>query len=260
MNLHTEANNPRAVPPYSAFAAIYDKAMGEAVLPSLIDAFSQSHRRFCADLSSIADVGCGTGRFLHYLTRFGGQLVGVGRSANMLRLAERRLAGKQVELIRMDIRKLRLPAPVSTLTCTFDTLNYLTEPGDLAAAFRGFSAALRPGGTLMFDFIPEGANKGAKSGRQRVRIGDIRSEWRVHLDPEGRGSAVAILMRKGVRGETPVIAEMHRQRWHPADEIRQGLSASGFQILDWRPAEPEGSGDWVHVVARLARGPTEPGA
>lgn len=224
--------------------------MGEAVLPSLIDAFEESRKRFAVATERIADVGCGTGRFMRYLSRFGGTLTGIDRSAAMLRLAGRRLAGTGAHLVRMDLRELQLPQAVQTLTCTFDTLNYLTDPEDLQRAFRAFARALEPGGTLLFDVIPQGANRGAASGRQRVRIGPIHSEWRVQLDPGGRGSAVAILLRNTRFPDRAPAVEIHRQRWHPEAELRGGLAAAGFEVLDWRPAEPGGSNDWVHVVAR----------
>lgn len=249
-----ESGELRRAPPYSAFAAIYDRAMGAAVLPSLIDAFSESRRRFGIGTASIADIGCGTGRFLRYLACFEGRLFGIDRSPAMLKLAGRLLEGTGAELLRMDMRALRLPQQVETVTCTFDTVNYLLRDCDLEQAFAGFARVLRPGGTLVLDFIPEGAGKGATGGRQRVRAGGIRSEWRVRIDPEGRGSVVAILLRNGARGEAAPVVEVHRQRWHAPDRVRQLLERFGFDVVDWRPVEPGGSGDWIHVVARLRRG------
>lgn len=224
--------------------------MGEAVLPSLIEAFELSRRRHGAGTGSIADVACGTGRFLNYLTRFGGRLTGIDRAPAMLRLARQRLEGSGVALIEADLRNFALDTPVETLTCTFDTINYLRSAEDLARAFAAFARALLPGGTLVFDFIPEGAGERMKSGRQRLRFGRVLSEWRVRLDPGGRGSEVAILMRRTDRPELPVQVELHRQRWHPRDEVRALAEAAGFEVIETRPAEMEGGGGWLHVVAR----------
>ncbi len=236
-------------PTYSAFATIYDKAMGEAVLPSVLDAFSESRNRFAISTDSIADIGCGTGRFLKYLTRFNGKLTGIDMSRAMLKLAERRLAGADVRLARMDMRELVLPQRVETVTATFDTLNYLLSSTDLSKTFRRFATALAPGGTLLFDFIPRGANKGATGGTQHVELGPVRSEWRIRIDPEGRGSAVAIIMHRDDDKVLPLV-EVHRQRWHDVGEVKRLLTASGFELLDCRPAEPGGDGNWLHVVAR----------
>lgn len=239
----------RRAPTYSAFAAIYDRAMGEAVLPSVLDAFSESYKRFDIETARLADIGCGTGRFLKYLTRFGGDLIGLDKSRAMLKLAERRLAGTDVRLVQGDMCRLQLPESVDTLTSTFDTLNYLLSPRALREAIQGFARALKPGGTLLFDFIPKGANRGVTSSTQNVRIGPIRSEWRVRIDSRGRGSAVAILLdRDG--SDAPPLVEVHRQRWHDLDEVKALLGEAGFDLLDCRPAEPGGSGDWLHVVAR----------
>lgn len=175
----------------------------------------------------------------------------------MLRRAARRLHGVDAQLLRMDLRDLALPKPVQTLTCTFDTLNYLLDPRDVARAFGKFALALHPGGTLMFDFIPRGASSATASGRQRVLTRGILSEWRVRIDPEGRGSSVAILMRDTARPEARPRVEIHRQRWHAPAEIRALLAESGFEILDWRPTEPGGGDGWLHVVARRTAAPAE---
>ncbi|WP_299822762.1 class I SAM-dependent methyltransferase [uncultured Jannaschia sp.] len=238
-------------PAYSAFAAIYDKAMGEAVLPSLLDTFAESRKLFNVEVDSIADIGCGTGRVLRYLSRFKGRLVGVDLSRAMLRLAERRLKGTDVELQHGDMRALRIKPPVSTVISTFDTINYLSTKRDVLHAFRSFATCLRPEGTLLFDFIPKGANRGAISGTQCVRIGPILSKWRVRIDPEGRGSAVAIEFAHR-DPKVPRLMELHRQRWHSRAFIEKALGETGFAILDIRAAEPNGGDDWLHVVARRA--------
>ncbi|MEM7641636.1 MAG: class I SAM-dependent methyltransferase [Pseudomonadota bacterium] len=225
------------------------------MLPSLLDTFAESRTLFDVEVDSIADIGCGTGRVLRYLSRFKGRLVGVDLSRSMLRLAERRLKGIDVELQHGDMRDLRIEPPVSTVVSTFDTINYLPTKRDVLRAFRSFAACLRPQGTLLFDFIPEGANKGATSATQHVRIGPISSDWRVRIDPEGRGSAVAIEFAHR-DPNVPRLVELHRQRWHSRSFIEEALHATGFSVLDMRPAEPGGGEDWLHVVARRdAAGP-----
>lgn len=240
----------RRAPPYSIFALIYDKAMSEAVLPSLIDAFDHSRKKHDVSTESIADIGCGTGRFLKYLTRFGGRLTAVDNSPAMLRLARRRLTGANVTVLRDRMQDFELPNRVDTLTCTFDTINYLLTPDDVGRTFAAFARAIKPGGRLLFDFIPQGAAATATEGRQYIRIGKILSEWRIQIDPEGRGSVVTILMRRAGEDNAPVYVERHRQCWHAPDDVRAALAHAGFGLMDWRPAEPGGTMGWVHVVAR----------
>ncbi len=109
----------------------------------------------------------------------------------------------------------------------------------------------------MFDFIPKGASPATASGRQRVTAGRILSEWRVRIDPEGGGSTVAILMRDTARPDARPTFEIYRQRWHARSEISTLLTGSGFEIVDWRPAEPGGDDGWLHVVARRTDAPPE---
>jgi SAM-dependent methyltransferase len=244
-------------PPYTALAPLYDAAMGEVVLPTLMENFETSRRRFGLATEVMADIGCGTGRFLRYLTRYGGRLYGVDRSPAMLRIAARNLRGKQVRLFRMDLRRLRLPETVDTLTCMFDTINYLRDPGELRVAFAAFAAALKPEGGLMFDFIPNGApSAGPLRGLQRVVLGRFASDWRLVIDPTGRGSRVEIVITKVAEYDHPrYYRETHEQTWFAESEVISALRESAFEVLEIRPAEPGGRGRWMHCSARLDKKP-----
>ena len=49
----------------------------------------------------------------------------------------------------------RSPASFDLVTCFYDSLNYLTDDGDLARVFSGVARALRPAGWLVFDLNME---------------------------------------------------------------------------------------------------------
>ena len=59
----------RRAAPYSAFADVYDFLIGDLAFPALQRAFRDSVRRFGLEFRTLADVGCGTGRFLAELCR-----------------------------------------------------------------------------------------------------------------------------------------------------------------------------------------------
>jgi SAM-dependent methyltransferase len=231
--------------------------MGAAALPTIIDAFDRSRRRHAIAPRRIADVGCGTGRFLRYLARTGAALTGVDRSASMLRLARRNTNGVDVTLLRQDIRALRLPEPVDCITCTFDTVNYLLDPVDLARALRACAENLVLGGWLLFDYIPRAPASDASPARQLVRWGRFDSAWLIRLAPDGSGSEVAVFIRERRRdGGVRHVVERHRQRWHAPQEVAAALRDAGLASIECRPMEPDGNGQWLHVVAqRVAESP-----
>ena len=243
----------RRCAPYTIFSSLYDAAMGEAILPSIIDAFSRSLKKHKFAITSIADVGCGTGRFLRYLSRNSTVLYGVDNSPSMLKRAAANTAGVDVNFLEQDIRQLVLPNEVDCITCTFDTINYLPNRCELKRAFQAFARNLKPGGALVLDYIPEGASEG-ETGilHQFVKWQSMSSQWRIELDPKGRGSRVTILMRQKRRdGGTSRAYEVHEQRWHAPDTVANILQETGFVMLETSTVEPNGKNNWLHVVARL---------
>jgi ubiquinone/menaquinone biosynthesis C-methylase UbiE len=93
-------------------AADYDRLVGDALYPTVRASFDACVRTLGLRFGSLADVGCGTGRFLRDMLRYGVPLLGVDRSPQMLRIAARRLRDEGVLLMNQDMRRLRLPRPV----------------------------------------------------------------------------------------------------------------------------------------------------
>ena len=238
--------------PYTVFAGLYDAAMGEAALPALLDAFDVSRKAHGIPTRSIADIGCGTGRFLQYLSRFKGRLYGVDRSPTMLRRAAKRNEDTGIRFLSQDIRELDLPDKVDCITCTFDTINYLHDPGDLQQLFRAVAGNLKPGGFVLLDYIPAGAQGGTRRiVRQKVNVGNIRSTWQTELRPDGTGSKVTLFMRVKRRdGSFDRFSEIHRQTWHAERVVADAVRAAGFDLLDHRPVDGDDK-NWLHLVARL---------
>jgi predicted TPR repeat methyltransferase len=107
----TASRTLATVPLYDGWASEYDKLLGEAGFSYIWPGFRLACRRFDIRFAAAADFGCGTGLFLAGLRRIApkAMLFGVDRSAGMLEVAARRLAGKKVTLLRSDIRSIRLP-------------------------------------------------------------------------------------------------------------------------------------------------------
>src|SRR5690606_18463224 len=98
------------------------------------------------------DLGCGTGEVAVALALAEHQVSGVDRSAAMLALAATHatVSGVTVEWRECDLRDWRDPGPFELAVSFYDTLNYITEPADLAGVFRQVGAALAPGGVFAF--------------------------------------------------------------------------------------------------------------
>lgn len=94
------------------------------------------------------DVACGTGRHLEILRRTH-PVVGVDISAEMLRVARRRLPG--VRLVRSDMRTFRLEETFDVVSCLYSAIGHLKTERDLLATFSNFARHLRPGGIAIVE-------------------------------------------------------------------------------------------------------------
>jgi SAM-dependent methyltransferase len=104
-----------------------------------------------AGVGLVADLGCGSGR---YLEQIGQPVVGVDATTRMLALA----SGRGYPLVQADLE--RLPFGNGVLDGAFGRHSYLHLPRErLAAALAEASRVLRPGGLLMITLI-EGTYQG----------------------------------------------------------------------------------------------------
>jgi SAM-dependent methyltransferase len=248
----TTAAKTRSDITYSSFTQVYDFLIGDPAYIELRRAFDQSVRRFGLKFRSIADIGCGTGRFIAELARLPVEIIGVDRSEAMLAVSRRRMTGLPAVLLRQDIRRLSLPNPVDLITCHNQTVNYLTVIDDLARAFRAIARNLRHGGTILFDFMARMAVTrpvGLENIRETICLPDHAVSFDGIVDP-ARGLSVVRIRVAAAHGSGGGVHEVHRQRWFPVSTILRLLGASGFRVLDVRPVGHVEPSAWLYVVAR----------
>ncbi len=238
--------------PYSRFAEVYDRLVGDMMFPAIAASFEQDLAGQGVSFRSVADLGCGTGTFLEYLLRFRVPLWGVDASRAMLKEAARRLPPGRVRLLHQDMRRLRLPQPVDLITCNGDTLNYLLDAAALGRALCRCARALNPGGHLSADLLV-GRPRGAGLDRRRsieTHLGPTL--WRARASPERRLTRVDILWPRRSPAGWRWTRETHHQRWHRATDLIRGLRMAGLTPVSLRRVQPEfdaGSGAWIKLLA-----------
>lgn len=96
---------------------------------------------------TIADLGCGTGAFTAELARSGARVIGVDRSAAMLRLARRATRGQaNVELHQASLEALPIPDRACDAALLLLVLSYVA---DVEPVLREARRVLAPGGRLL---------------------------------------------------------------------------------------------------------------
>lgn len=170
--------------------------------------------------TSWLDVACGTGKHLEFLRR-GHDCVGVDGSAEMLRLARRRLPG--VRLVHADMRTFRLEQEFDVVSCLFSAVGHLRTERDLALAFANFARHAKPGGVV----IAEPWIDPAKFRKGMVHL-------RTYDTPSVKAVRVAYSSRRGKRSRIHyhyLIAEAGRGIRH-LSEADEGLLVSRGRLVE----------------------------
>ncbi len=98
----------------------------------------------------ILDLGCGTGHLTEKIAATGAEVMGVDKSAEMIRQARESYPGLRFEV--MDAREIRFDGAFDAVFSNA-TLHWVTEP-DKAVA--GIARALKPGGRFVAEFGGKG--------------------------------------------------------------------------------------------------------
>ncbi|HEY8446477.1 MAG TPA: class I SAM-dependent methyltransferase [Thermomicrobiales bacterium] len=233
----------RRSPPYSRYAEVYDKIgqrvfgehIAEATLAWLSERGVQPRR--------IADLACGTGAATLVFAAIGATVYGVDRSPEMLAVAAKVMtdAGLSVEWLCQDIRDLCLPEPVDLATCFFDSVNYLTEDGDLPRFFARVHHALVPGGYFVFDLntrrrLADAWGDACIIAADREDLFGIYRSW---FDPATDLSPLQLTFF--VRDDSQPsescwvrFDEEHVERAYALADVAAWLADAGFDVVDVR--------------------------
>ena len=223
--------------PYKTLATVYDAAGWGAFAEWMTDrvlALAAEHG--LGEIRHVVDVACGTGIAVARFAEAGYRVTGVDRSPQMLarareRASEQRLQG--VTFVEADMRDFTLDEPADLVTCMYDSLNYLLEEADLAAAFRSAAAALRGGCLYVFDMNTIFGL--AERWGTRDSVNCDTDDWfivsRTRWDHERSTDTLVFhgFIRRGQVWER--FTETHVERGYPLARIRALLAQAGLAVL-----------------------------
>ncbi len=249
------------VPLYDQFSESYDVMVAweerlEREEPFFREIFQRAKAR------RVLDVGSATGGHVLRFAEMGLEAVGVDPSAEMVRRAEARGAGRRgVRFLQAGFGELaqRVGDGFDVVTCIGNTLPHATTRPDLNRALADMAAVLRRGGLLViqqlnYDRILAEQRRflGTSSG---VR-GEVEYLFFRFYDFHGEKLTFNVVTFRKEAGQWSFQVGSTSLRATRQGEVAEALARAGFDSVQWygsygkEPFDPASSGDLVAVAAR----------
>ena len=207
-------------------------------------------RRLAAETGGpILEIGCGTGRVAGALAEAGFDVVGIDRSAPMLRLAEERRASLPPEVaarlsyVQGDMTTLDLARHFPLIIAPSRVFQFALESDDQRAALEAFKAHLRPGGRLVLDlfdpsleYVVPGAIFPPRSGELVHPKTGNRVRWEIagrEPDPT-RQLVVSDWAAQEIGASGDVLRDETERltlRWSTRSEMRLLFALTGLEVI-----------------------------
>ncbi len=185
-------------------------------------------RVLLADLpkeARVLDLCCGTGTVARHLVGCGFAVTGVDASEEMLRYARQEVP--EGEFLVAPAEAFRLPPVFDAALSTFDSMSYLLDRESLELAFSNVHAALRPGGSFVFDLSTEAAYKSEwQQSCFIVEVDEVCIVRGVYNERERLGRTFITTFQQNGKWERTDVEFL--VRCHSPQEVLRALERAGF--------------------------------
>lgn len=259
---------------FTSLAPYYDELMAHVPYAAWVDYVLKICKRYKHAPKQILDCACGTGNVTFELAERGFEVVGVDFSREMIDVARRKstfmpegfakstfMHTPKPQFVQSDLCDMELHRQFDTITCLYDSLNYLTTPQMLQKAFSRINRHLRPGGLFIFDMnAPYAFETDMFTQSDRRLRQKLQYDWVARFDPQTRLCQVDMTyLRSDGDGNVMQFRETHCERSFTMAEIEQCLTSSGWRLLEcfdsYRLAPPHPKSErWYFVASDLEGG------
>ena len=224
---------------YLAIAGVYDRLNKEIDYSKWASFFEDCFKKYGKNKPEIIlDLACGTGRMTCEMARRGYDMIGVDGSVDMLSEAYSKDTSGILYLCQ-DMRELELYGTVGATLCCLDSLNYLTEDGDLDKVFSLVHNYSDPDALFLFDVNSEYKFENIYSDNSYILEdenedgGAIFCGWQNSYDKESKICNFYLsVFEEGENGEYYRADEEQRERCYTVDEIKKALENNRFELVD----------------------------
>lgn len=178
---------------------------------------------YSLQVNSILDVACGTGILASELYKMNFNVCGVDISEHMIHVA--RENHKNIEFNVSNMTDFSFNKKFDLITCSFDSINYLTNDEDMRKALENIFNHLEANGFFIFDINTPALYEERHFGTIKRRFEDITFNQILEYDKDKRlGKTTFDFGCDGV--------EVHIQKAYTSEDMDKFLIRAGFKILN----------------------------
>ena len=214
------------------FAKYYDALNAGADYGKLADYIEGVFSLYQKRPELVLDLACGTGSLTLELKKRGYDMAGLDLSAEMLAAAAAKKGGQGILWTNQDMASFELYGTVDAVVCCYDSLNYLTAPGEVEKCFALVHNYLNPGGLFVFDVNSKQKFESIYAPSVFV-IEDAKKKlfcvWRSHWQKKARSCDFCLtLFEKRTDGAYTRHEATQREKHHGAGFLKNALIDAGF--------------------------------
>lgn len=256
------------MPGYDSIASVYDNINSEIDYSAWADFIENCFRRFLPHMPELVlDLACGTGSMTLELQSRGYDMIGADLSEDMLSQAYEKAYDKDITnvlFLKQDMRDFELYGTVGAICCCLDSMNYLTEDGDLQKCLACAHNYLDPDGLFIFDVNTPykfeniyGSNhyifEDKNSCGETVYCG-----WQNDYDKDTRlCNFYLTVFTEENDGRFTRADEVQTERCYSKDELTEDLAECGFELIgifgDYDFSTPNSDCERWYIVARAKK-------
>lgn len=208
--------------PYEKLAKIYDKDWGRfsTLYLGLIEHLSD---KYDFRPSLVLDVACGTGNLASELYNLDYEVIGIDISEAMINIAKTN--NPEIQFYIADITDFYIDRKFDLITCSFDSMNYLTKDEEILKALSNIHSHLSDTGYYIFDINTPTLYEEKHFGTIDKDLDGIKFKQVLKYDKEKKIGLTIFDFGNAER-------EVHIQKAYSANDMDNFLTESGFQIVE----------------------------
>lgn len=243
---------------YESFARVYDDFMDNIPYAEWAEYVIRLLKEEKIKDGLILDLGCGTGSLTEQLADAGYDMIGVDNAPDMLEIAREKAIEKKSNILYLlqDMREFELYGTVRAVVSICDSMNYLTEDGDLTEVVRLVNNYLDPEGIFIFDMNTLYKYEHLLADNTIAEDRDEMSFiWDNYYYEEERINEYNLhLFLQQEDGRYDKFTETHYQRAYTIEEIKQAIADGGMELVAIYDAftkePPKTDSERIYVIAR----------